>query len=43
MHAKDDGLFDSGHIESYVHRGESVPKTTANRHSPHLLLVWSKQ
>ncbi len=43
MHAEDDGLFDSGHIVSYVNRGESVEKTTANRHSLHPLLVWSKQ
>ena len=43
MYAEHDGLFDSGHIVSYVQRGESVRKTTADKHSLHLLLVWLKQ
>ena len=32
-----------GYTVSYVHRGESVQKTTEDRHSQHLLLVWSTQ
>ncbi len=32
-----------GYTVSYVHRGESVQKTTEDRHSLHLLLVWSTQ
>jgi len=43
MYAEPDSLCESGHTVSYVHRGESVQKTTADRHSQHLLLVWSKQ
>jgi len=43
MYAEHDSLFDSGHTVSHVQHGESVEKTTADRHSLHLLLVWSKQ
>ena len=43
MHSKHSSLCESGHIVSQVHHGESVQKTTADRHSHHLLLVWSKQ
>ncbi len=32
-----------GYTVSYIHRGESVQKTTEDRHSQHLLLVWSTQ
>ena len=32
-----------GYTVSYVHHGESVQKTTEDRHSQHLLLVWSTQ
>ena len=32
-----------GYTVSYVYRGESVQKTTEDRHSQHLLLVWSTQ
>ena len=39
MYAEPDSLCESGHIVSYVHRGDSVQKTTAGRHSQHLLLV----
>ncbi len=43
MHIEGNGRRNSGYIVSYVQRGESVQKTTADRHSQHLLLVWSKQ
>ena len=39
MYAEPDSLCECGHIVSYVHRGDSVQKTTAGRHSQHLLLV----
>ena len=43
MHSEHSSLCESGHIVRQVHHGESVQKTTADRHSHHLLLVWSKQ
>ena len=39
MHAEGNSLSDSGYTMSYVQRGDSVRKTTADRHSKHLLLV----